>query len=402
MAGPLEGVKIIDFTHWLAGPFGTMILCDLGAEVIHVERITATDTNRGDGPYVNGISSYRYSLERGKKSIQVDLKDPTGLQIVKDLINKADVVTENFSVGVMEKLGLGYEQFEGTNPGLIYASCSGYGQTGPRAQQGAFDVIAQGFSGLMSITGEPDGRPMRVGTSVGDTFGGTYMALGILSALYERDRSGKGQRIDVSMVESVIYNLENAIIRYSITGQIPQRIGTRHPLITPFQTFETANGYICIAGLRDWEAFCFILGLEELATDDRFNTGEKRTQNHGVLEPILTEALKKQTTQHWIEVLDGIAVSGPINNLEDMIEDPHIKARNSIVSLPVPGENEQQVKVSNTPVRLSRTPADVSKRAFVVGEHTKSILNEWLNYDDKTIIDLEEKGILKTSDNEFI
>ena len=402
MAGPLEGVKIIDFTHWLAGPFGTMILCDLGAEVIHVERITATDTNRGDGPYVNGISSYRYSLERGKKSIQVDLKDPTGLQIVKDLINKADVVTENFSVGVMEKLGLGYEQFEGTNPGLIYASCSGYGQTGPRAQQGAFDVIAQGFSGLMSITGEPDGRPMRVGTSVGDTFGGTYMALGILSALYERDRSGKGQRIDVSMVESVIYNLENAIIRYSITGQIPQRIGTRHPLITPFQTFETANGYICIAGLRDWEAFCFILGLEELATDDRFNTGEKRTQNHGVLEPILTEALKKQTTQHWIEVLDGIAVSGPINNLEDMIEDPHIKARNSIVTLPVPGENEQQVKVSNTPVRLSRTPADVSKRAFVVGEHTKSILNEWLNYDDKTIIDLEEKGILKTSDNEFI
>jgi|TARA_Y100000748_G_scaffold299854_1_gene297389 CoA:oxalate CoA-transferase len=402
MAGPLEGVKIIDFTHWLAGPFGTMILCDLGAEVIHVERITATDTNRGDGPYVNGISSYRYSLERGKKSIQVDLKDPTGLQIVKDLINKADVVTENFSVGVMEKLGLGYEQFEGTNPGLIYASCSGYGQTGPRAQQGAFDVIAQGFSGLMSITGEPDGRPMRVGTSVGDTFGGTYMALGILSALYERDRSGKGQKIDVSMVESVIYNLENAIIRYSITGQIPQRIGTRHPLITPFQTFETANGYICIAGLRDWEAFCFILGLEELATDDRFNTGEKRTQNHGVLEPILTEALKKQTTQHWIEVLDGIAVSGPINNLEDMIEDPHIKARNSIVTLPVPGENEQQVKVSNTPVRLSRTPADVSKRAFVVGEHTKSILNEWLNYDDKTIIDLEEKGILKTSDNEFI
>ena len=330
------------------------------------------------------------------------MKDPTGLQIVKDLINKADVVTENFSVGVMEKLGLGYEQFEGTNPGLIYASCSGYGQTGPRAQQGAFDVIAQGFSGLMSITGEPDGRPMRVGTSVGDTFGGTYMALGILSALYERDRSGKGQKIDVSMVESVIYNLENAIIRYSITGQIPQRIGTRHPLITPFQTFETANGYICIAGLRDWEAFCFILGLEELATDDRFNTGEKRTQNHGVLEPILTEALKKQTTQHWIEVLDGIAVSGPINNLEDMIEDPHIKARNSIVSLPVPGENEQQVKVSNTPVRLSRTPADVSKRAFVVGEHTKSILNEWLNYDDKTIIDLEEKGILKTSDNEFI
>ena len=402
MAGPLEGVKIIDFTHWLAGPFGTMILCDLGAEVIHVERITATDSNRGDGPYVNGISSYRYSLERGKKSIQVDLKDPTGLQIVKDLINKADVVTENFSVGVMEKLGLGYEQFEGTNPGLIYASCSGYGQTGPRAQQGAFDVIAQGFSGLMSITGEPDGRPMRVGTSVGDTFGGTYMALGILSAIYERDRSGKGQRIDVSMGESVIYNLENAIIRYSITGQRPQRIGTRHPLITPFQTFETANGYICIAGLRDWEAFCFILGLEELATDDRFNTGEKRTQNHGVLEPILTEALKKQTTQHWIEVLDGIAVSGPINNLEDMIEDPHIKARNSIVSLPVPGENEQQVKVSNTPVRLSRTPADVSKRAFVVGEHTKSILNEWLNYDDKTIIDLEEKGILKTSDNEFI
>ena len=402
MAGPLEGVKIIDFTHWLAGPFGTMILCDLGAEVIHVERITATDSNRGDGPFVNGISSYRYSLERGKKSIQVDLKDPAGLQIVKDLINKADVVTENFSVGVMEKLGLGYEEFTSTNPGLIYASCSGYGQTGPRSKQGAFDVIAQGFSGIMSITGEPDGRPMRVGTSVGDTLGGTYMAIGILSALYERDRSAKGQRIDISMVESLIYNLENAIIRYSITGQIPQRLGTRHPLITPFQTFETSNGYICIAGLRDWEAFCFILGLEELATDERFDTGEKRTQNHGILEPFLSEALKKQTTQHWIEVLEGIAVSGPINNLEEMIEDPQIKSRESIIKLPVPGEKEEEVMVSNTPVRLSRTPADISKRAFVVGEHTKSILSEWLNYDEKIIDQLEAKGILKTSDNEFI
>ena len=400
--GPLKGVKVIDFTHVLAGPFGSMILSDLGAEVVNIAKVDAKDDNRGSGPFVNGLSTYRYSLERGKKSIQVDLKSPEGVRIVKELIDKADVVTENFSPGTMAKLGLSYEDLSNTNPRLIFASCSGFGQTGPYSSKGALDVIAQGFSGFMSITGEANGGPMRAGSSIGDTLGGTYMAMGIMSALYEREHSGKGQQIDISMVESVIYNLENAIIRYSATGQVPQRVGARHPLTTPFQAFETSDGWIVIAGVRDWEAFCVVLGLEDLATDDRFDTNPKRTENHSVLEPILTKIIKQQNSQYWFDLLEGIALTGPINNIEQMINDPHIKARNTIITLPVPGEDEKEVMVSNTPIRMSRTPADIHERAFVVGEHTREVLQEWLGLNEKTTIEMEEKGIIKSSDNQFI
>ncbi|MFL2628112.1 MAG: CaiB/BaiF CoA transferase family protein [Dehalococcoidia bacterium] len=400
--GPLKGIKVIDFTHVLAGPFGSMILSDLGAEVVNIAKVDAKDDSRGSGPFVNGISTYRYSLERGKKSIQVDLKNPEGIKLVKELIDKADIVTENFSPGTMAKLGLDYEELSKTNPRLIFASCSGFGQTGPYSSRGALDVIAQGFSGFMSITGDPNGGPMRAGSSIGDTLGGTYMAMGIMSALYERELSGKGQKIDISMVESVIYNLENAIIRYSATGEVPQRVGARHPLTTPFQAFETKDGWIVVAGVRDWEAFCVILGIEELATDERFDTNPKRTENHSILEPILSNIIKQQNSDYWFEVLEGIALTGPINNIEQMVNDPHIKARNTIISLPVPGEIEKEVLVSNTPVRLSRTPAEITERAFVVGEHTREILQEWLGFNEKTTLEMEEKGIVKSSDNQFI
>lgn len=228
------------------------------------------------------------------------------------------------------------------------------------------------------------------------------MAMGIMSALYERELSGKGQKIDISMVESVIYNLENAIIRYSATGEVPQRVGARHPLTTPFQAFETKDGWIVVAGVRDWEAFCVILGIEELATDERFDTNPKRTENHSILEPILSNIIKQQNSDYWFEILEGIALTGPINNIEQMVNDPHIKARNTIISLPVPGEIEKEVLVSNTPVRLSRTPAEINERAFVVGEHTREVLQEWLGLNENTALEMEEKGIVKSSDNQFI
>ncbi|MBI4338830.1 MAG: CoA transferase [Chloroflexi bacterium] len=397
MAGPLAGVRVLDFTHALAGPFGTMVLADLGAEVINVERVAATDETRGYPPFVNGRSTYRFSLERGKKSIQVDLKHPEGRDLVLRLADRCDVVTENFSPGTMDDLGLGYETISRRNPRIIFASCSGFGQWGPYAQRGALDIIAQAVSGLMSITGEPDGRPMRAGASIGDTLGGTFMALGVISALYEREKSGLGQRLDVSMVESVIYNLENAIIRYSATGEVPGRVGSRHPLITPFQSFPTSDSWVVVAGVRDWEAFCLLVELPELAHDPRFEDSRIRHQHHAELEPLLIEAFKKKATVEWLGLLADVALVAPINTIAGMVNDPHIQARGAILTLPVPGPKEGvYVKAPNTPVRLSRTPPGVDRPGPSVGEHTREVLRDVLGLPAAEVERLEQQGVVKS------
>ena len=397
MAGPLQGIRVLDFTHALAGPFGSMILTDFGAEVINVERVTATDETRGNQPFINGRRTYRFSIERGKKSIQVDLKHPDGKELILKLAENCDVITENFSPGTMDGLGLGYEAVSSRNPRIIFASCSGFGQWGPYSKRGALDVIAQAVSGFMSVTGEAGGRPMRAGASIGDTLGGTYMAIGVLSALYEREQSGLGQSVDVSMVESVGYNLENAIIRYSATGEIPQRIGPRHPLITPFQGFETKDGWMVIAGVRDWESFCFLIERDDLAHDPQFENARTRHSNHAVIEPILMEVFKGKTTEEWMSLLSDVALTAPINNIEQMINDPHIQARGAIVTLPVPGPEEGvYVKVPNSPVRLSRTGPVVDKPAPFVGEHTRQILRDVAGFSGEEIDRLEAEEIVRS------
>ena len=396
MAGPLVGIRVLDFTHALAGPFGTMILADLGAEVINIQRIDARDETRGSGPFVNGRSTYRFSIERGKKGMQLDLKKPEGIELALRLAERCDVLAENFTPGTMARLGLGYEDVSKRNPRIIYASCSGFGQTGPYASRGAVDVIAQAMSGLMSITGEPEGRPMRTGASFGDTLAGTSLAMGVLAALYERERSGVGQLLDVSMVESVIYHLENAIIRYSATGQVPQRIGPRHPLNTPFQPFETADGWIAVAGVRDWEAFCIAIGRESLANDPRFQIAPNRTLHHGELEPILMEAFRKKTSQEWLQLLEDICLAGPVYSIADMVNDPHIQARGAIVELPVAGPEEIRVLVPNSPIRLSRTVPKVDTPAPSVGEHTREVLQTVLDMSPDDIAHLEDADIIKS------
>jgi CoA:oxalate CoA-transferase len=373
-----------------------MILTDLGAEVINIARVDATDESRGPGPYVNGRSTYRFSIERGKMDIQLDLQKDEGREIALRLAEKSDVLAENFSPGTMDRLGLGYEEVSKRNPRLVYASCSGFGQWGPYASKGALDVIAQAMSGLMSITGEADGRPMRAGASIGDTLGGTYMAIGVLSALYEREKSGLGQRLDISMVESVVYNLENAIIRYSATGEVPRRIGPRHPLHTPFQGFETADGWVVVAGVRDWAAFCVVIGREDLAEDPKYVEGPTLTIHHSELEPILMEIFRRKTSEEWFNLLAGIALIGPINTVADMVNDPHINARGTIVTLPVPGPEERYVKVPNSPVRLSRTPPAVDRPGPSVGEHTREVLGGLLEMTPAEIAALEEAGVVKS------
>ena len=396
MAGPLVGIRVLDFTHALAGPFGTMILADLGAEVINIQRVEDTDETRGNGPFVNGRSTYRFSIERGKKGIQLDLKKPEGRELALHLAERCDVLTENFSPGTMDRLGLGYEEVSARNPRIIYASCSGFGQTGPYASRGAVDVIAQAMSGLMSITGDPKGGPMRVGASIGDTLGGTYMSIGVISALYEREQSGVGQRLDVSMVESVFYNLENAIIRHSATGEVPGRIGTRHPLITPFQAFQTADGWMVVAGVRDWEAFCVVIDREELAADPRYQAGDGRTTHHAELEPLLIEAFLEKTTKEWLDLLEGICLANPVNSIPDAINDPHMRARGAVIEMAVPGPEDIKVLLPNSPVHLSRTSPKVENPAPSVGEHTRLVLKTILDMSPDEIARLEEAGVIKS------
>ena len=398
MPGPLQGIRVLDFTHALAGPFGTMVLTDLGAEIIHVQRIDERNETRGHGPFVNGRSTFRFSVERGKKGIQVDLKKPEGVDLALRLADRSDVVTENFSVGTMARMGLGYDVISTRNPRIIYASCTGFGQTGPYASRGGIDIVAQAMSGFMSITGEAGGRPMRAGASLGDTLGGTYLAMGVLSALYERERSGKGQRLDVSMVESVVYNLENAVIRYSATGETPGRIGPRHPLSTPFQPFETKDGkWIVVAAVRDWEAFCVIIEREDLAQDPRYRTVADRTAHHADLEPVLIDAFLQKPADEWFVALEDTCLTAPIYTIADMVNDPHTKARESVVEIAVPGPEERSVLVANSPIRLSRTPLKVERPGPSAGEHTSDVLGDVLGMSGEEISSLEQAGVIRNA-----
>ena len=398
MAGPLEGVRVLDFTHALAGPFGTMILADLGAEVMQVARVTERDDEtRGPGPHIEGRSTYRFSADRGKKSIQLDLKMPQGVEVALALAEKSDVLTEDFTPGTLERLGLGYEVVSARNPRIIYASVAGHGQTGPYAQRGAFDIIAQAMSGVMSITGEADGPPMRIGASFGDTIGGSYLAMGVISALYERERSGQGQRVDVAMVEAMMFHLENPIIRFSATGQVPQRVGARHPLVTPFQSFETKDAWIVVAGMRDWEAFCVAIGDEQLAHDPRFLTGADRNARHHELEPILSAIFLSRPAAYWLEALGDTCISCPIYDIEQAVNDPQIKARGAVIEMPMPlpSGGQRQVRLPNNPVRLSRTNPKVERPASWVGEDTRAILTEVLGLSDKAVAELERSGAVR-------
>ena len=364
--------------------------------MINIQRIDERDETRGNPPFVNGRSTYRFSLERGKKGLQLDLKKPEGLELALRLAERCDVLAENFTPGTMERLDLGYKEVSKRNPRMIYASCSGFGQTGPYASRGAVDIIAQAMSGLMSITGESDGRPMRTGTSFGDTLGGNSLAIGVLAALYERERSGVGQRLDVSMVESVIYHLENAVIRYSTTDQVPTRIGPRHPLNTPFQAFEAKDRWIVVARVRDWEAFCVVIGRESLSHDPRFQTGPDRTLNHGQLEPLLIEAFREKPAEEWFQLLEGICLTAPIYSIAEMVNDPHIKSLGALVELVMPGPEDQSLLVSNSPVRLSRTNPQIDSPAPAVGEHTRQVLQSVLGMSADQIDHLENARVIRS------
>ena len=395
MSGPLDGIKILDLTRVLAGPFATMILSDLGADVIKIEQPKIGDEARNFGPFKNGFSLYFMSVNRGKRSVTLNLKSDQGKTLFNQLVKKSDILVENFRPGTMKKYGLDYETLAIEHPSLIYAACSGFGQTGPFSEKGAYDMIIQGMGGIISITGEPEGLPVRVGTSISDITAALFTTIGILSALHHRSKTGKGQFVDVAMLDSLVAVLENAIVRYFTTGEIPQPLGSRHPVITPFEAFESSDGYIIIAIGNDslWTKFCKHTHHKDLMTDPRFSTNAKRTDNHDELFPILSEIMRQRTTDEWIVALEKIGVPcGPINKIDKVVKHPQIQAREMITQ--VMHNITGLVEVPGVPIKLTETPGNVNSPAPNLGEHTSEVLTEVLNMSIAEVEQLRADGIV--------
>jgi len=395
MPGPLEGVKVLSFALHLAGPFCTMLLCDLGAEVIKIEPPDKGDPARRNFPFIDGISSYFLSINRGQKSITLNLRDERAKKVVFELVKKVDILIENFRPGVMERLGFGYEVISKLNPKIVYASISGFGQKGPYKSKPAFDMIAQGMGGTVSITGEPGRPPVRVGFSIGDIGASLFSAIAILAALHERKKSGRGQWIDVAMTDSQVALCENACVRYFATGEIPQPLGSRHPLMTPFQIFPTKDGYIVLITVpeEDWQKFCRLAGREDLLSDGRFQSHTDRIKNYQAFEPMMNELTKTKTTAEWLALLEPAGIMcGPVNNIAQVVNDPHILAREMIAEVEHPRVGK--LRVTGTPMKFSRTPCQIKKACPDVGEHTEEILSGMLGMSPQNIETLrKEKAI---------
>jgi len=347
--GPFSGLTVIDLSHVLAGPFGTTILCDLGARIIKVEPPGHGDDTRTYGPFVKGQSLYFSFVNRGKESIILNLKEDADRQIFFNMVRKADVVVENYRPGTMDKLGLSYETLSKMNPRLIYASASGYGQTGPLTKEPAYDTVIQAMSGIMSVTGFPDGPPTRVGTSLSDLCAGMFLFCGIASALYAREKTGKGARIDVAMLDSTLAFLEHGLMEYVATGKAPGRIGNRHPFMTPFDTFDAADQpfAICVGNDKLFAALCEAIGRPELVTQPRFKTNFDRMTNNAALKTELESALKTQPAAHWLKVIRDAGVPvAPLLNVAEAAEHPQTKARNMMIEA-------GGVRMPGNPVKIS-------------------------------------------------
>lgn len=381
--GPLSGILVIDLTRVLAGPFAALMLGELGARVIKVEPPRTGDDSRHIGPFVKTPSGktksgYFMSVNRAKESIALDLKAEGDRAIFEALLARADVLIENYRGSTMEKLGFGYEQLKDKYPKLIYCGVSGFGHTGPYAKRPAYDMVVQAMGGVMSLTGHPDSPPTRVGTSTGDLSAGLFAVIGMIAALYDRQNAGKGQKVDISMLDSQVALLENAISRYVATGDVPGRLGSRHPSIAPFAAFATRDGHIAIAAGNDdlFARVANVLGRAELAADPRFTSNPKRVQNYETLHEEMEQALSAYPSKHWLDALDAAGVPcGPLNNVAQVMADPQVLSRNMIVETLDPDLGP--IRMQGNPVKLSGH-ADPKTRAHApeLDEHRLAILRE--------------------------
>jgi CoA:oxalate CoA-transferase len=352
--GPLSGIIVVDLSRILAGPYCTFLMAELGARVIKVEPPEKGDDARHYGPFIAGKSSYFQSINRGKQSIALDLKNDGDKRIFEKLLERADVIVENFRPGTMEKLGYGWETLHARYPKLIYAAASGFGHTGPNSRDPAYDMVVQGLGGIMSITGHPNSPPTRIGTSVGDIGAGLYTAVAVNAALLHRERSGEATKVDIAMFDCQLALLENAIMRYTTTGEIPGPMGARHPSITPFEAFPTADGHIIIAAGNDalWVKLCAALGRAELASDPRFKTNDLRNTNNSKLRGELDPILVTKPTASWIELLSKAGIPcGPINNIAQALQHPQVPARNMLVE--TKDATGKKMRLAGNPMKLS-------------------------------------------------
>ncbi len=395
MTGPLRGIRVLDFSRVLAGPFASMILADLGAEVIKVEMPEVGDEARGFGPFFQGDSAYFLSVNRGKKSVTINLSHPKGAALVRRLTARCDVLVENFRPGTMARFGLDAETLKRDNPGLIYASVSGFGQTGPYARRPAYDVIIQAMSGVSSITGNRGGPPVKVGNSIADLSASLFAVIGILTALYARQQGGGGQAIDVSMLDCQVALLENAVARYVVDGVPPGPLGSRHPTITPFQFFEASDGHLVVGAGNNglWAKLCRAVGLEALIEDPRFSTNASRAAHWAALAAFLNERLRQRTVADWLTVLEVAGVPcGPIHRIDQVVNDPQVNARNMIVEVGHRGGGK--MKVPGSPLKFSREAVDATQSPPRLGEHTEEILKDLAGLTNGEIAELRAEKVI--------
>ncbi len=407
MAGPLTGVRVLDLSRVLAGPWSTQILADLGAEVIKIERPGMGDDTRHWGPpwlkdrngNATKESAYYLSTNRGKHSVTVDISQSEGQELIRELAAKSDILVENFKTGALGKKGLGYEELSEVNPGLIYCSITGFGQTGPMANDAGYDYLIQAQSGLMSITGVPDGKPgagpQRVGMAVADLTTGMNATVAILAALHHRNSTGEGQHIDMALLDVQVSWLANQALNYFCSGTAPSRTGEYHPNLAPYQPFPTSDGQVIIAigNDRQFQQFCQVVARQDLAQDIRFQTNPSRVENRVALVGIMSDITRKESSHYWMDVLVGVHVPcGPIQNIQQVFEDPQVVAREMKVDLehpdigPVPGVA--------SPIKFSKTQQEYKKAPPQLGEDTDTVLERLLNKGTEQIASLREQNVL--------
>ncbi len=393
---PLEGMTVLDLTQIIAGPFCTLLLADMGADVIKIEKPQGGDDTRHLGRhFINGQSAAFLVVNRNKRSLVLNLKTPQARDILRCLASRADVVVENFRPGVMERLGLDYERLKDLNPFLIYCTISGFGSTGPYKDRGGFDLVTQGMSGIMSVTGIPGSPPVKVGVPITDLSAGMYAAYGILCAYISRLRTGQGQLVDTSLLEAGIAYTFWESGEFFATGESPQPLGSAHRLSAPYQALRTKDGYINVgaANQANWERLCCALGHEELLTDPRFAANPDRLNNREELVALLEETLSSESSEHWLEVLEkGGVPSGPLYNMAGVYSDPHVLARNMLVEIEHPEAG--RIKNIGIPVKLSQTPGSIRLPPPLLGQHTDQILSSF-GYSQEEIEAFRAEGIVK-------